>query len=142
MLDQISNMDRLSQVIAHAAAPAFLLGAVAGFLSILTSRLQRTADRTRAMTPVRIPGVGGDSSDDLAVLAERCRLLNRAIYLSVLSALSTAALLIVAFTFAALGLEHRVGVAVMFVLALLLLMGSLVMLTLEVRLAIRSLHLD
>ena len=68
--------------------------------------------------------------------------MHRAIYFSVLSALSTAALLILAFALAVFGIEHRIGVALMFVLALALLMGSLVMLTLEVRLAIRSMHLD
>lgn len=36
-------------MIAHATASAFLLGAVAGYLSILAARLQKVADRERAM---------------------------------------------------------------------------------------------
>jgi len=93
--------------------------------------------------------LGGDSiarsassPDATAILAERARLLNRAIYLSVLSALSTAAPLIVAFACALFGIEHRTGVALMFVVALALLMGSLVELTREVRLTMTSMHLD
>jgi hypothetical protein len=144
LLDTISNIDQLSAVIAHATAPAFLLGAVAGYLSILTTRLQRVADRARAMgatSRVR-PDAPAEWPEGAQELAERARLLHRAIYLSVLSALSTAALLIVAFALAVFGVEHRFGVAFMFVLALVLLMASLTMLTLEVRLAMRSMHLE
>jgi len=144
VLDRISDIDQLSQVIAHATAPAFLLGAVAGYLSILTARLQRVADRARAMgaTSRARPASAAEWPEGTAALAERARLLHRAIYFSVLSALSTAALLILAFSLAASGLEHRWGVAFMFIVALVLLMASLVMLTLEVRLAMRSMHLD
>ncbi len=144
MLDKIATIDQLSEVIGHAAAPAFLLGAVAGYLSILTARLQRVSDRARALgaTSRARPRSPDQWPEGAAELAERARLLHRAIYLSVLSALSTAALLIVAFALAALGIEHRVGVAFMFVLALVLLMASLTTMTLEVRLAMRSMHLD
>ena len=143
MLDRISNIDQLSQVIAHATAPAFLLGAVAGYLSILVARLQRVADRARALGATsRAVSPSSEAQEGAMTLAARAHLLNRAIYLSALSALSTAALLILAFAFAVFGLEHRLGVALMFVLALSLLMGSLVMLTMEVRLAMRAMHLD
>lgn len=144
MLDRISDIDQLSEVIAHATAPAFLLGAVAGYLSILTARLQRVADRARAIgaTSRTPPASAAEWPEGAGALAERARLLHRAIYFSVLSALSTAALLILAFSLAASGIEHRWGVALMFVVALALLMASLVMLTLEVRLAMRSMHLD
>ncbi len=144
MLDTISNIDQLSEVIAHATAPAFLLGAVAGYLSILTARLQRVADRARALraTSRARPESPAEWPEGAATLAERARLLHRAIYLSVLSGLSTAALLIVAFALAVFGVEHHVGVAFMFVLALALLMAALTMMMLEVRLAMRSMHLD
>ena len=42
MLPDAPDIDHLTQVISHATAPAFLLGAVAGFLSILVTRLERT----------------------------------------------------------------------------------------------------
>ncbi|HXZ17407.1 MAG TPA: DUF2721 domain-containing protein, partial [Roseiarcus sp.] len=103
------------------------------------SRLQRVADRTRALGGADFAGAADDAA---AALAARASLLNRSIYLAVLSALSTAALLIVAFGCAMFGIEHRTGVAIMFVVALTLLMGSLVELTREVRLTMRSMHLD
>lgn len=35
----VTDLDHLSQVISHALAPAFLLGAVAGFVAILVGRM-------------------------------------------------------------------------------------------------------
>jgi len=45
----VGDIDHLSAAISHATAPAFMLGAVAGFLSILIARLERIADRNRAL---------------------------------------------------------------------------------------------
>ena len=41
-----TDLSHLSQVIAHALAPAFLLGAVAGFASILVGRTNGIIDRS------------------------------------------------------------------------------------------------
>ena len=49
MIPDAPDLDHLTQVISHATAPAFLLGAVAGFLSILVTRLERTIDRHRVV---------------------------------------------------------------------------------------------
>jgi hypothetical protein len=48
MLVEAPDFDHLSSAISHATAPAFMLGAVAGFLSILISRMERIVDRLRA----------------------------------------------------------------------------------------------
>ena len=69
-------------------------------------------------------------------------LLGRAIYLAVLSALATAALLILAFLAGLLGIGHGRVVATMFTLALLLLMASLVQLAREIRVYMRHMHLE
>jgi hypothetical protein len=45
----VSDIDHLSVAISHATAPAFMLGAVAAFLSILIARLERVADKSRAL---------------------------------------------------------------------------------------------
>jgi hypothetical protein len=42
----VTDIDHLSEAISHATAPAFMLGAVAAFLSILIARLERIADKT------------------------------------------------------------------------------------------------
>jgi hypothetical protein len=42
-------MDQLQIVISQAAAPAFILGVVASFLSVLLSHMTRILDRSRAI---------------------------------------------------------------------------------------------
>ena len=54
MLKEMLTSDQLSLVISQAAAPAFLLGAVASFLSVLVSHLGRIVDRARATPKERI----------------------------------------------------------------------------------------
>ena len=41
------SIDQLSQIISQVVAPAFLLGAVAGFVSILASRMNGVIERMR-----------------------------------------------------------------------------------------------
>jgi Cu/Ag efflux pump CusA len=136
------DIDQLSQAISHATAPAFMLGAVAAFLSILVSRLQRIADRLRALeTQGDAPG-SPLQQRPTTPLTRRAELLHHAIYLSVLSALATAALLILAFVCALIGINHRSGVALMFIVALALLCAALLEMTREVRLAMNSMHLE
>ena len=45
----VADIDHLSEAISHATAPAFMLGAVAAFLSILIARLERIADKNKAL---------------------------------------------------------------------------------------------
>ena len=136
----VTDIDQLSQAISHATAPAFMLGAVAAFLSILIARLERVADKMRAL---RTSDGNLDPTGELsAAFARRMELLNRAIYFAVLSALLTAALLIGAFLTALVGIGHGQIVAMMFALALALLMASLVELAREIRVYAAHMHLE
>jgi uncharacterized membrane protein YgcG len=137
------NLDNLHLAITHATAPAFMLGAVAAFLSILVSRLERIVDRNRALRAANDNPADQSLQEQVsASLSRRMVHLARAIYLSVLSALMTAALLTIAFLSALLGMGHGVVVAVMFAIALMLLMASLVELTREIRVYMATMHLD
>jgi Protein of unknown function (DUF2721) len=137
----VTDIDHLGLVISHATAPAFMLGAVAAFLSILIQRMERISDRLRAL---RADGsAAADPTDPLSkALGRRLFLLGRAIYFAVLSALVTSALLIAAFASALLGVGHGAIVAIMFVLALALLMTCLVNLALEIRIQLATIGLD
>ena len=46
MYPDTPSVSQLSHVISQAAAPAFLLGALAAFIAVLISRLNRIIDRT------------------------------------------------------------------------------------------------
>jgi len=129
--------DRLSQVIAHAIAPAFVLGAVASFTGILSIRLNTIIERIRVLNA--LPKEGQDASflrADLPRLKRRAELTNRAILYAVISGAISAALLIVAFVCAFLGIEHVYGAGIMFVIALLFLVAALIVFAFEVRIAL------
>jgi hypothetical protein len=135
----VTDVDQLSSVISHATAPAFMLGAVAAFLSILIQRMERLSDRLRAL---RADSAVDPTSALSQTLARRVLLLGRAIYFGVLSALMTSALLIGAFASALLGVGHGAIVAIMFAAALALLMACLVNLALEIRIQLATLGID
>lgn len=139
----VADIDHLSNAITHATAPAFMLGAVAGFLSILTSRMERVLDRNRALRAGELAGVDPTVAEAISKsFARRIKLLGGAIYFAVLSALVTAMLLIAAFLAALVGIGHGGIVAVMFMAALALLMASLIQFTQEIRLHMATMHLD
>jgi hypothetical protein len=53
MLSDTPSVTQLSQVIGQVTAPAFLLGAVAAFTSVLISRMNRIIDRSQALNAIR-----------------------------------------------------------------------------------------
>jgi hypothetical protein len=129
--------NQLSQVIEHATAPAFLLGAVSGFVAVLMGRMNGVIDRIRTVNAIAADDTARSQlKADLPRLIRRARLLNRAIHLAVGSAICTTVLLLIAFVAAFLGFRHELGAGAMFVIALALLGGSLVALAREVGIAL------
>jgi len=133
--------------VAHAIqlslAPVFLLNGVGVLLALLTSRLARIVDRARLMEQ-RLPVVAEEERaklhEQLATSSRRCRLMNRAITLSTFAALLVAA--IVALLFATAFLPFRLGspIAVIFIVAMLSLVGSLWCFLIEIRISTLSLR--
>jgi hypothetical protein len=133
------SVEQLSQVIAQVTAPSFLLGAVAGFVSLLISRMNRVADRIQVLiaTP---EGDGAQASfkKDIPRLKRRAELLNRAIIFSGTSAILTCLLVIVAFISAYYQVRHEYGVAVLFVVALGFFTAALTNLVRETRISVHE----
>ncbi len=114
---------------------------MAGFLSILIARLERVADKIRALRAVDV-AVADPSGAIAASFSRRLELLSRAIYFAVLSALVTAAFLIAAFVAALDGVGHARLVAMMFAVSLGLLVAALIELTREIRVCMANMHLE
>jgi hypothetical protein len=98
MLLDTLTINQLSLVISQAAAPAFILGAVASFLSVLISHMGRIIDRSRAINA--IPDEDPTRAHLKAALPQlkiRAVLINRAIYWAVGSGIVTCLLMIVGF---------------------------------------------
>lgn len=128
--------DRLSQAITHAIAPAFVLGAVAGFTSILSTRLETIMARLRAINALPDGHAKAHLKADIPRLKRRAKLTNQAILFAVISGVIVAALLLVAFGSVYIGIEHIYGAGVMFMIALLYLAAALVTFAIEVRIAL------
>src|SRR5262245_23753085 len=133
------SVAQLSQVITQVAAPAFLLGSVATFTSVLIARMNRIIDRSQALNAID----ENDSSraylrSDLPRLRRRAHLLNKSILFSIFAAITTSVLVISAFVCAYLNLTHEYGVALLFVLALGFFTASLVILARETRIALND----
>jgi hypothetical protein len=137
MVIEPGTIDHLSQVISHVVAPAFLLGAVASFISILTSQMNTVLDRIRALNEV--PDEGHTKTNlkvDLPRQRRRVELINRAIFLSIGSGIVAALLIIVAFGSALLAVTHAYVSTVLFMVSLSLLCSSLVVFGMEVRIGL------
>jgi Protein of unknown function (DUF2721) len=140
MQPEPTDLSQLSQVIAHATAPAFLLGAVAGFVSILIARMNGIIDRVRNLNMIADADAARlHLKSDIPRLKRRARLMNNAIYLAVGSAICTTVLVIMAFASAFVGLRHEPLAGILFVIALGLLGGALFTFAREVRIGLNEL---
>jgi Protein of unknown function (DUF2721) len=133
------SVSQLSQVITQAIAPAFLLGALAAFVSVLTLRMNRVVDRSQMLN-------GIDDADktrahlkaDLPRMQQRAILLNNAVLLATLSAICATLLVMVAFVSAFFNIQHERGIAALFVITLGFFAAALVNFARETRVALHE----
>ena len=132
MLPEVLTSNQLSLVISQAAAPAFLLGAVASFLAVLVAHMSRIIDRARAIntTPDQDPNKAARKAT-LPHLKLRATLVNWA----VASGISTCLLMIAGFGSAYFGFRHEPGAAILFTLSLGLFTFSPISFAREVKVA-------
>ena len=137
MISETPSVNQLSQVISQAAAPAFLLGALAAFIAVLISRLNRIIDRT-----IILNGIPADDAvksrlkADLPRLMRRAAMVNRAIFWAVIGSIAVTVLVIVAFASAFFEVRHERGVALLFMISLGAFTISLIDFAREVRIAL------
>jgi hypothetical protein len=136
-----TSLDDIAHVIQLAVAPVFLLTGVGALLAVLSGRLGRAVDRSRVVE-ARLPQLAADAlaaaHGELALISRRTRLIYGAIALAVLCALLICVLIAVAFidAFLAMNLARLMGV--LFVLAMLALIASLLAFLREIFLAVSS----
>ncbi|MBZ6378438.1 hypothetical protein B5C34_12875 [Pacificimonas flava] len=133
----------LAHTLELALAPAFLIVGIGSLLNVLTSRLGRVVDRARRIEAEfesydeRRRSI---AAEELPYLERRTGLINTAIFCSVAAALCVA--LTVAILFVAPFVPPRLGtaVALLFVLAMILIVFGLVAFLLETRTAQKGLR--
>ena len=137
MIPEMPSVSQLSQVISQAAAPAFLLGALAAFIAVLISRLNRIIDRTIALNAIEDNDVDRSRlKADIPRLLRRAAMINRAIFWAVIGSITITLMVIVAFVSAFFGIQHERGVAVLFLVSLGAFVVSLIDFARELRIAL------
>jgi Protein of unknown function (DUF2721) len=137
MLPDTPSVSQLSHVISQAAAPAFLLGALAAFIAVLISRLNRIIDRSIYLN--QIPDddqIRCRLKADSPRLVRRAAMINRAILWSIMGSISISVVIVVGFVSAFLQIQHERGVAILFIIAVVAFIISLVDFAREVRIAL------
>ncbi len=139
-LQAARSLDEFSHVIQIAIAPVFLLTAVGTLLMVLTNRLGRAVDRRRALD-LRLAAERTTEERDLvvaelAIIARRVAWIYRAIVLAVFCALFICMLIVLAFVDAFVAGNFAKGLGVLFVLAMVALIGSLLTFLREIFLAV------
>jgi hypothetical protein len=135
-LSVVPSLNQLSAIIGSVAAPAFLLGAVAAFISVLVSRMNRVIDRSQFLHKIAESEEKSYLKADIPRLKRRAELLNRSVFYATMCAMVTALLIIVAFVSAMLHLAHEYGVALFFIIALSFFLLALVDLARETRMGL------
>ena len=139
MITETPSVSQLSQVISQAVAPAFILGSLAAFTSVLILRMNRVVDRSQALN-----AIGGDDparvhlKSDLPRLKRRAVLLNNAILFASISAIFATLMVIAAFVSAFLAIQHERGIAVLFIVTLGFFAAALINLARETRIALHE----
>jgi uncharacterized protein DUF2721 len=139
-----SAITALAHVIQLAVAPVFLLTGVGAILSVLINRLSRIVDRARVledglsqtMATAR-PGL----HTELKTLALRAHLIHWAISLCTTCALLICVVIAALFVSAYLAVNVSTAVSLLFIAAMLALIGGLVSFLREIHLAIRSVRI-
>ena len=135
------ELTQLAQIIQLAVAPVFLLAGLGAFLNVCAGRLARIVDRARNLEP-RILGSRGDEHDRLVrevrLLDRRIRIVNRAIFLTVLAALLISAVVILLFTAFLTGLKFGTPIALLFIAAMICTGSGFAIFLQETRLGTRS----
>jgi hypothetical protein len=131
----------IGHVIQLAITPVFLLTAVGTLINVLVNRLGRSVDRRRALTAslALVESTMADSArGELAYVARRVRLIYMAILLAVLCALLICLLIAIAFVDALIATDLSELVAILFVLAMVALIGSLGLFLREIYLGVNT----
>ena len=136
-----SALGDIAHVIQLAIAPVFLLTAVGTLLAVLSGRLGRAVDRRRILSSV-MPAVAAEAAaqarGELGFIEQRIRIIYAAIALAVSCALLICLLIAVAFVDALITVNLSRVIAVLFVMAMLALIGSLALFLREIYLAVNT----
>jgi hypothetical protein len=143
-VDQLAAVSAIAHLIQLAIAPVFLLTGVGSILNVLTQRLSRVVDRARRLEQEfnsLDPSQRDGAKSELRVLDRRMTLSILALSGCTASALLVCVLIAILFVGDLADVPLAKPIAILFILAMLLLIAGLIMFLWEVRLAMRSIRI-
>jgi Protein of unknown function (DUF2721) len=135
--------DALTQTIQIALGPVFLLVAVGGLLNVITGRLARVVDRSRDLIDRHEATQGEEHARlvrELRIIDRRMDIINWSIALCVACGIVVCLMVAMLFLMGSGRYELALPISASFILAMLFLLGALILFLMEVRLAIRTIH--
>ncbi len=143
-MDTTTAIETIAGVIQLAVAPVFLLAGIAGMMNVLTTRLGRVVDRFRKVEGKLL----AETHDEQIVvltretkgLWKRIRLVNWSIRMFVIGALMISLVIVALFCGELIALDLSTTVAVLFVLAMCLVIFGLVLFLFEVTIATQHIN--
>ena len=137
MENLIPDAKRLSEIFSQAIAPTFFLGTIAGFLSLMASRLAAVMQRVQTLNAIaEDEPKRAHLKGDLKRLRRRARFLNSGILAALYGGLCATVLLAVLFVAAFFEFRHAYGAALLFVFATLFLGFALLRFAQEARIGL------
>lgn len=139
-MDQSLAVSTIAHLIQLAIAPVFLLAGIAGVLNVLAQRLSRVVDRGRGLErdfAAFDEATRERASEELLIIIRRMRIVNLAITACTASALFVCLVVAILFVAALAEFPFARPIAVMFIVAMTLLIAGLTLFLAEVRLAAR-----
>ncbi|MBA2467358.1 MAG: DUF2721 domain-containing protein [Sphingomonas sp.] len=134
----------VAEIIQLAVAPVFLLAGIGAFLNVCASRLARIVDRARQLEPQLLASRGPEHDrlqGEIRILDRRVALVSRAIFLSVLSAVLTCAVVILLFAGSLLKAEFGTSIALLFIATMVAIGLGFSVFLLETRVASRAVRI-
>ena len=140
----MNDAPNIAQIIQLAVAPVFLLAGIGAILNVVAARLGRAVDRARYLEEV-LPNTGQEAKPDyvlmqLAVLDRRIVFAQRSIFFCVVSAFLVCLVVAVLFIGALAKLALAALVGILFIAAMMSLIGGLAYFLAEVAIATRMLR--
>jgi ABC-type transport system involved in cytochrome bd biosynthesis fused ATPase/permease subunit len=137
------TISTIAQTIQLALAPVFLLTGIGSLLSVLAGRLSRVIDRVRDLERLHPQALDEERRryvSELFILDHRIRVINSALFMAATSAAIICVVVALLFVAELAQLHIGSGVAIAFIVAMLLLIGALVEFMREVRLSHRAIR--
>lgn len=137
LLDFVPDLQTLTSTFSQAAAPTFFLGAVAAFVSLMSTRLSTIVERIKTLNsiaeddPARV-----HLKTDVERLRRRARYLNSGISAALRAGMCATALIAILFVSQLAGLKYAYGAGMIFIVATALLGFALFRFSQEARLGL------